>query len=150
MSTEVPAPAVPRVTTITPAAIEAIRTHGTATFPYECCGALVEVGGLIVEAHAMENTTSGGAARRFRIGPDAYREAEGRARAAGGTLVGFYHSHPNEPARPSAYDLEHAWPNLVYVIISVNAAVPGDITVWHLRDDRSGFDQGDLRWHTGS
>ena len=98
----------------------------------------------------MDNTTDIGAARRFRIGPDGYRQADARARARGGSLVGFYHSHPNEPARPSAYDLEHAWPNLTYVIISVRAGTPGDITAWHLRDDRSGFDEGELIWPTGS
>jgi proteasome lid subunit RPN8/RPN11 len=142
--------ATTRATSITSEAIAAIRAHGASTFPYECCGALIEADGRIVEAFALPNTTSGGAARRFRIGPDGYREAEARARASGGTLVGFYHSHPNEPARPSAYDLEHAWPNLIYVIVSVNAGTPGDVRVWHLRDDRSGFDEGDLRWHTGS
>jgi proteasome lid subunit RPN8/RPN11 len=129
---------------------DTIRTHGSAEFPYECCGALIDVNGTIVEALPLKNTTGGGAARRFRIGPEGYREAEARARDYGGTLAGFYHSHPNEPARPSQYDLDHAWPNLTYVIISVNAGTPGDITVWHLRDDRSGFDQGELKWHTGS
>jgi len=78
------------------------------------------------------------------------REAEAAARERNGVLAGFYHSHPNEPARPSQYDLDHAWPNFIYVIISVNAGVPGDVTVWRLRDDRSGFDEGELKWHTGS
>jgi proteasome lid subunit RPN8/RPN11 len=136
--------------TIMPDAVEAIRRHGAETFPYECCGALIEVGGVIVEAFRLANTTSSGAARRFRIGPGDYRSAEARATERAGTLAGFYHSHPNEPARPSQYDLDHAWPNLTYVIISVNAAVPGAITSWLLRDDRSAFDQGELRWHTGS
>jgi proteasome lid subunit RPN8/RPN11 len=132
------------------APLETIRSHGAETFPYECCGALIAVDGRIVEAFRLDNTTGGGAARRFRIGPDGYRQAEARAQARGGTLVGFYHSHPNEPARPSAYDLEHAWPNFTYVIISVRAGTPGDITAWHLRDDRSGFDEGELIWPTGS
>ena len=131
-------------TRITASALEAIRAHGTETFPDECCGALIEVGGLIVDAFRLPNTTSGGAARRFRIGPDDYRASEARASELKGTLAGFYHSHPNHPARPSAYDLEQAWPNFSYVIISVNAAVPGDITCWHLKDDRSAFEQGEL------
>ena len=139
-----------RSTILTAEALETIRLHGAETFPDECCGALIAVDGRIVEAFKMDNTTDIGAARRFRIGPDGYRQADARARARGGSLVGFYHSHPNEPARPSAYDLEHAWPNLTYVIISVRAGTPGDITVWHLRDDRSGFDEGELIWPTGS
>lgn len=139
-----------RVTTLSAEAVATIRSHGVETFPYECCGALIEADGVVVEAYPMENTTSSGAARRFRIGPDQYRQADKHARERGGSLVGFYHSHPNEPARPSAYDLEHAWPNLTYVIISVRAAVPSDITVWHLRDDRSGYDEGELKWPIGS
>jgi len=140
----------PKTTTLTAEALQTIREHGAETFPFECCGALIEVDGVVVEAFKMENTTAGGAARRFRIGPDGYRFADKRSRERGGALVGFYHSHPNEPARPSAYDLEHAWPNLTYVIISVRAGTPSDITVWHLRDDRSGFDEGELKWPIGS
>ena len=81
-------------------------------FPHECCGALIAVGGRIVEAFRMANTTD----KAPRGGSVSARTTTGRPRRAraarGGTLVGFYHSHPNEPARPSAYDLEHAWPNL--------------------------------------
>ena len=149
MSTQV-SPPTARSTTISEKALDAIRRHSAAEYPYECCGALIEVGGIVAHALALQNTTGGGAARRFRIGPEGYRQAEAGARDRGGTLVGFYHSHPNEPARPSAYDLEHAWPNLIYVIISVNAGAPGDVTVWRLRDDRSGFDEGDLKCHIGS
>jgi proteasome lid subunit RPN8/RPN11 len=149
MTTEVKS-AAPAAVTIAADAVEEIRRHGAETFPYECCGALISAGGVIVEAFRLANTTNSGAARRFRIGPGDYRAAEARAGERKGTLAGFYHSHPNEPARPSQYDLDHAWPNLTYVIISVSAGVPGDITSWHLREDRSAFDQGELRWHTGS
>src|SRR5918995_4197178 len=120
MSTDVRAAAA-RTSTISEEAIEAIRHHASAEFPYECCGALIDLGGTIVEALPLKNTTGGGAARRFRIGPDGYREAEAHARQRNGVLAGFYHSPPNEPARPSQYDLDHAWPNFIYVIISVNA-----------------------------
>lgn len=135
---------------IEPGALDAIRCHGAAAFPDECCGALIERAGTIFVALALQNTTDEGAGRRFRIGPDGYRKADAFARAAGATLAGFYHSHPDEPARPSQYDLDHAWPNLAYVILGVNAGVPGDVTVWHLRDDRSGFDEGELQWHLRS
>lgn len=159
MSPDVPAatPSAPkpstatrgRSSTISPEALNAMRLHAAAGYPYECCGALIAQQETIVEAIPLQNTTGGGAARRFRIGPDGYREAEAKASERGGTLVGFYHSHPNEPARPSQYDLDHAWPNLTYVIISVNGGTPGDVTSWHLRDDRSAFDEGELLWHTG-
>ncbi len=103
MSAESPRTTSASQTLISAEAIETIRLHGAETFPDECCGALIAVDGRIVEAFRLDNTTDVGAARRFRIGPDGYRQAEANARARGGTLVGFYHSHPNEPARPSAY-----------------------------------------------
>lgn len=130
--------------------LESIRRHGAAVFPHECCGALVAKDSRIVDALPLENTTDAAATHRFRIGPDDYRRAELHARTIGGRLAGFYHSHPNAPARPSQYDLEHAWPNLIYAIVSVSAAGPEEITVWRLRDDRSRFEQGELRCHTGS
>jgi proteasome lid subunit RPN8/RPN11 len=128
----------------------AMQRHGAETYPDECCGALIAVGGVVVEALPLPNTTDAGAARRFTIAPEGYKLAEDRARAQRGALAGFYHSHPDEAARPSRYDLEHAWPNLAYVIISVRRGVPADSTVWYLRDDRTDFDEGELIWVTGS
>ena len=98
----------------------------------------------VVQAFRLPNTTSAGARRRFRIGPADYRQAEARATERGGTLAGFYHSHPDHPARPSQHDLEQAWPNLIYVIVSVKAGQAGEMTAWRLRDDRTAFDQGEL------
>ena len=66
-------------TRITAEALEVIRAHGVETFPDECCGALIEVGGVIVDAYKLPNTTSSGAARRFRISPNDYRMSEARA-----------------------------------------------------------------------
>jgi proteasome lid subunit RPN8/RPN11 len=122
-------------------AVDEIRRHAAETYPYECCGALISTNGSIVEAFRLPNTTAAGARRRFRIGPEDYRVAESRASDRQGTLAGFYHSHPDHPARPSQHDLEQAWPNLSYVIVSVNHGTPGDITCWRLRDDRSGFEE---------
>ena len=124
--------------------LDDIRAHGAEAYPYECCGALIAVDGSIVEAFRLPNTTAAGARRRFRIGPSDYRQAEARATERHGVLAGFYHSHPDHPARPSQHDLDHAWPNLIYVIVSVSAGSPGEITAWRLRDDRSAFDEGDL------
>lgn len=133
---------------LTAPALAAIRQHAAATYPHECCGALVVQGDTIVEAFPLSNTTPEGAARRFLVGPDDYKRAEAHAASRGATLGGFYHSHPDHPARPSAHDLEHAWPNFLYLIVSVVQGTPADLTCWRLRHDRSHFDQGDLIWPT--
>jgi proteasome lid subunit RPN8/RPN11 len=118
-----------------------IRRHASETYPDECCGALIASNGSIVEAYRLPNTTAAGARRRFRIGPDDYRLAEARARERSGKLAGFYHSHPDHPARPSQHDLEQAWPNLTYVIVAVKEGTPEDLRSWRLREDRSGFEE---------
>ena len=64
------------------------------------------------------------AERRFLLSAADYRGAEARADATGRALLGFYHSHPDHPAEPSAFDLAHAWPNLSYVILSVRDGRP--------------------------
>ena len=60
----------------------------------------------------LPNTTEEGPRRRFLVRPSDYRLAEQRAAELGGELLGFYHSHPDHPARPSQFDLDHAWPSL--------------------------------------
>ena len=78
------------------------------------------------------------------VRPQDYRAAEKRASDVGAELLGFYHSHPDHPARPSQYDLDHAWPFFSYVIVSVREGVSEDMTSWRLREDRSAFDPEEL------
>ena len=128
----------------------AIRRHGEQTYPHECCGALVGSGGRVTAAVALPNTTEEGPRRRFLVRPSDYRLAEQRATELGGDLLGFYHSHPDHPARPSQFDLDHAWPNFVYVIVSVSAGVSRDMTVWWLKEDQSSFEEGELNGNQDS
>ena len=125
---------------------DAIRRHGVETYPDECCGALIGRDGVVVSIFGLPNMTEEGPRRRFRVRPEDYREAERLAADGGAELLGFYHSHPDHPARPSQYDLDHAWPFFSYVIVSVRAGVSEDMTSWRLRDDRSEFDQEDLTY----
>ena len=133
--------------TISQAVDDAIRRHGEETYPHECCGALVGHGGRVTATVPLPNTTEEGPRRRFLVRPSDYRMAEGRAAELSGGLLGFYHSHPDHPARPSQYDLDHAWPTFAYVIVAVAAGRAGDMTVWWLKDDRSSFEEGE--WHHG-
>ena len=89
----------------------------------------------------VTNTTEEGPRRRFMVRPDDYRTAEKKASEVGADLLGFYHSHPDHPARPSQYDLDHAWPFFSYIIVSVREGQPELMTSWLLKDDRSAFDE---------
>jgi proteasome lid subunit RPN8/RPN11 len=133
-----------RALTITPAVDESIRRHGRETYPHECCGALVGRDDRVADVVPLPNTTEEGPRRRFLVRPADYREAERKAGELGGELLGFYHSHPDHPARPSQYDLDHAWPNFAYIIVAVAQGAATDMTVWFLKEDRSSFDEGRL------
>jgi proteasome lid subunit RPN8/RPN11 len=131
---------------LTERAVATIRRHAAAAYPYECCGALVGVTFddtrvEIVEARELDNVTQEGPRRRFRVSAADYRRSEAHARELGAELVGFYHSHPDHPARPSEYDLDHAWPNFSYVIVAVAEGEAGDLRSWRLRPDRSAFEE---------
>jgi proteasome lid subunit RPN8/RPN11 len=129
-----------------PGMADAIRQHGMETYPNECCGALIGRDATVTATYALANTTEEGPRRRFLVRPQDYRDAERRAAEVGGELLGFYHSHPDHPARPSQYDLDHAWPFFSYIIVSVRAGVAEDMTSWRLREDRSAFDEEDLTY----
>jgi proteasome lid subunit RPN8/RPN11 len=130
---------------VTAAVDGAIRRHGQETYPHECCGALTGTGTHVVNVVALPNTTEEGPRRRFLVRPSDYRLAERRAAEMGAELLGFYHSHPDHPARPSQYDLDHAWPTFAYIIVAVANGSAADMTVWFLKGDRSSFEEGSLQ-----
>ena len=117
---------------LTPEIASAIRAHGIETYPHECCGALVGRDGDVTSTVPLPNITEEGPRRRFRVSDLDYLRVERAADAAGAQLLGFYHSHPDHPARPSQYDLDHALPNFSYIIVSVLAGVAEDMRSWKL------------------
>ncbi|MDE2819357.1 MAG: M67 family metallopeptidase [Chloroflexota bacterium] len=81
---------------------------------------------------------------RYAMTPQDWMRLEDEADDRGLTLVGYYHSHPDSPAIPSEYDREHALPNFLYIITSVEMGRATDMRVWKLRADRSVFDREEL------
>ena len=141
---EVKSDASVQVFRVTAEVDQAIRRHGEETYPHECCGALIGTGGHATATVALPNTTEEGPRRRFMVRPSDYRTAEQRATELGGELLGFYHSHPDHPSRPSQYDLDHAWPTFAYIIVAVASGAAAAMTVWFLKEDRSEFEEGEL------
>ncbi len=123
------------------AADDEIRRHSQEAYPDESCGALLGRGRVVTDAMPLPNTSEEGSRRRFRIRPVDYRAAERRANEMDAELLGFYHSHPDDLARPSQYDLDHAWPTFAYVILAVEGGESTELRSWRLREDRSAFDE---------
>jgi proteasome lid subunit RPN8/RPN11 len=121
-----------------------IHAHGVETYPHECCGALLgrdsDSSREVLDVLPLENRRNDSPRNRFEVTPVDVLRAEKTARQNNIELLGWYHSHPDAPARPSEFDREHAWPWYSYIIVSVQQREPRDTTSWRLRDDRSAYD----------
>jgi proteasome lid subunit RPN8/RPN11 len=126
---------------------ERIARHGESGYPDEICGFLLgtqadgakTVREVVPVDNKWEETDE--RRRRFMIAPEDFLRQERRAREAGWEILGFYHSHPDHPARPSETDREAAWPGYSYVIQSVRDARATEVHSWRLQDDREGYDE---------
>lgn len=133
----------------TPNILDAIRNHGEAAYPEEGCGFLlgtVRDGANHVRAvRRVENRQDTNRTRRYTITPDDYRTAQRAAAEQDLDIVGFYHSHPDHPARPSETDLAEAtFPGYTYVIVSICDGSAADLTAWTLAPDRSRFEREEI------
>ncbi|NIR50745.1 M67 family metallopeptidase [candidate division KSB1 bacterium] len=128
---------------------ELIKAYGEESYPNECCGFLfgkIRNGDKDVVSTMPANNAQMQSEQyhRFLIRPDVFLDNEKFAKKRGLEIIGFYHSHPNAAARPSKYDLDHAWPMYSYVIVSVSENKANDVTSWTLADERSQFKEEDI------
>ena len=123
-----------------------MRAHGERDYPYECCGLMLgrfaDGRKQVVETYAISNAREEAAKRnRFLIRPDELMRGEKYARDKALDIVGFYHSHPDDRAVPSQYDLEHAWPTYSYIVMSIEKGRAVDLRSWEMESDRSRFNE---------
>jgi proteasome lid subunit RPN8/RPN11 len=140
-----------------------MRAHLEAGYPHEACGILIgevgtietrllpEVGflnankivkDLVLVPNVWEvESEREGLRNRYLISAEDVARADREAGKRGLDIVGFFHSHPDHPSRPSETDREFAWPVVSFVIVSVRQGRAVSTQSWLLRDDRSGFDE---------
>jgi proteasome lid subunit RPN8/RPN11 len=132
---------------ITPRHLQTISRHAAASYPEECCGFLIGHSGdseettVVERVLSLDNERADSRHNRYLIHPETVLAAHKEARALGLDVMGYYHSHPDHPARPSEFDREHAWPGLSYVIVSVEQGKVADTRSWRLSEDRERFDE---------
>ena len=126
-----------------------IELEGERAYPNECCGVMygrdTSEGRIVEKIEAVENAFEEGEKyHRFSISPAQLLAAEKVAARDGRLVVGFYHSHPDHPARPSEYDRVHAWPFYSYVIVSIAKGEAVDLTSWVLDESTETFGRQDV------
>jgi proteasome lid subunit RPN8/RPN11 len=128
-----------------------IAAHGERDYPYECCGLLLgsfsgDGGGKIcTETYQISNAREEEAKRnRFLIRPEELMRGEKYAASKGLDVIGFYHSHPDDRAVPSKYDLDHAWPLYSYIVVAVKSGRAEDLFSWEMEPDRSRFNEEEI------
>ena len=138
---------------LTPDQVRQIEEEGAQAYPNECCGIMIGrdmfdgacTRRIVERLEPMQNVFDAAQQRRrFAVDPLALMRAEKSAAAQGSLVVGFYHSHPDHPARPSEFDREHAWPFYSYVIVSVAQGKAADMTSWVLDDQTETFGRQDI------
>ncbi|MEE8218339.1 MAG: M67 family metallopeptidase [Vicinamibacteria bacterium] len=127
------------------ATLETIRREAARAYPHEGCGALLgPASGEVEETLPLPNTEKDTPRTRFVVSARDYIAVEDEADARGVRLLGFWHSHPDHPARPSATDRKYAWEGLLTVVIAVEKGEPRDITAWDVPGPDQPFRQLDL------
>lgn len=127
---------------VAPTAERAIREHGVATYPEEACGMLLgplppaDVPGprprLVDDVRAVPNRRTEERTHRFLIPADELLRVERELDGSGRGVLGFYHSHPDHPARPSEFDRDHAWPWYAYLVLRVASGVAEELGAFEL------------------
>ncbi|ELZ46151.1 Mov34/MPN/PAD-1 family protein [Halorubrum californiense DSM 19288] len=127
------------------AAYDDVVRHARAGGAEEVCGVLAgarrdgDEASVVARAHRAENVADA-PETRYRIDPEAQLELFEAIEAEGRDVVGFYHSHPAGPARPSETDAERAtWPGYSYVICALDGHP--FVGSWRWRGDEGGFER---------
>jgi proteasome lid subunit RPN8/RPN11 len=127
---------------LAPSVLEAIHSQARLAYPNEGCGALLGPGpGRVTDSVALPNTENGQPRTRFLVEPLDYLAVEEQADARGLRLLGFWHSHPDHPARPSATDRSYAWEGWLTLVIAVERGEPRELTAWEIAGPDAPFHQ---------
>jgi proteasome lid subunit RPN8/RPN11 len=128
-----------------------IEKEGAAAYPNECCGVIFgrDVEGqtrrIVERIVPMENAFDAAEQfHRFSITAKQLMWAEKEAAKEDRLVLGFYHSHPDHPARPSETDRQYAWPFYSYVIVAIANRIPRDTTSWMLDEKTETFSRQEI------
>ncbi|GAX62011.1 metal-dependent protease of the PAD1/JAB1 superfamily [Candidatus Scalindua japonica] len=120
-------------------------------YPHECCGLLVgtirDSEKTVHEVYPVENKNKVRAADRYEIDPIEFDRIDREATKKGWNITGIYHSHPDHPAEPSAFDKECAcvWTEYSYIIISVKDGVDDELRCWRFDSVKQDIEEVEVK-----
>ncbi|HVR69395.1 MAG TPA: M67 family metallopeptidase [Vicinamibacteria bacterium] len=131
------------------AQVEAILSHARGGYPFEVCGVLLGRGSdgarRVDEVVAVANRETEAPRVRYQIAPEDLIRIQREAREQGREILGYYHSHPDHPARPSETDRRIAAEGLsdgvIHVVVGVQRGEKATPTAWVFRDASQAFDE---------
>ncbi|MBI5827862.1 MAG: M67 family metallopeptidase [Deltaproteobacteria bacterium] len=112
---------------------EEIINHARESYPEECCGVLIGAtykDKRVFEVQRAKNTNTERARDRYIIDPRELNFIDKVARTQGLDVIGFYHSHPDHPDKPSQTDRELGQPGYSYIIASVKKGKDVSLRSW--------------------
>lgn len=117
---------------IAKSAMEEIAAHAAEGYPNEICGIMISApgSGVVTETRRVRNTIVDRARDRYNMDPVDQIRVQREADERGLEIAGYYHTHPDHPARASATDAAAAWSGPVYVIVSCVAGSVADARGW--------------------
>ena len=122
-----------------PPARRSILRHGERAYPEEACGFLLgpwdgrpSERRTVCSVREAENAKTEERTHRFVIPAPEVLTVERELEGTGEAIVGYYHSHPDHPAVPSGFDRDHAWPGLVYLVLSVEGGRARELGAFEL------------------
>lgn len=108
---------------ITNEAWQTMVEHAEATYPNECCGAMlgsaVDGKKSVTSAIKLRNAFSGSQGARYELKPEDLLEADRAAREQKLDVIGIFHSHPDCDAYFSETDLKNSCPWYSFVVLSI-------------------------------
>jgi len=127
-----------------------IVEHSKAAYPHECCGVLAGVFGsgevkAVTEVHALTNLNTERANDRYEVDPAELLRIEKDVASRKLDVLGFYHSHPDHPSRPSQFDRDRGWPDYSYVIVAVEGGKKTWAQCWTFTDMDAPFGEEELK-----
>jgi proteasome lid subunit RPN8/RPN11 len=123
--------------------------HARATYPNECCGAMLGSVGedkVVQVAMPLENSYEGAKQARYELRPEDLLKADREARSRKMDLVGIYHSHPDCGAYFSETDLKNSCPWYSFVVLSIQKGEFDHANSWLPNPEQTAAEKEELTY----